>query len=253
MAPEETADTPLFSAADMLDHRRRTGRGPDFPPPVGAILCYQGSALAYAARKYRGKRTSGFYGQLVRLQKAGEGILALGNFGLGGPAVAVLVEELAAYGTTRFISMGLAGGLQPSAKEGDLVIAVAAIAEDGVSPHYLVEPGDTLPETGLAHPLAQALEGAGQGYLLGTSWTTSAPYREGRRRLARLQEAGVLAVEMEAASLYTVAGAVNAQACAAFVISDSLAGGTWRPGSDARHQERGLRRLVDAAVKVLKQ
>lgn len=250
---DKAPGTPLFTAADMLAHRRRQGRAPDFAPPGGAILCYQGSALSYAAKKYGGRKASGFYGQLFRLRKAGENILVLGHFGLGGPAVAVLIEELAAYGTSRFISVGLAGGLQPSATEGDLVIAAEAIAEDGVSPHYLVAPGVAVPEIGLAHPLAHALKEAGQSYRLGSCWTTSAPYREGRRQLARLQEAGVLAVEMEAATLYAVARAVNAQACAAFVISDSLANGTWRPGTDEQRQERGLRRLVDAAVMVLKQ
>jgi uridine phosphorylase len=142
----------------------------------------------------------------------------------------------------------LAGALQASAKAGDLVIATQAIPDDGVSPHYLAESPGAVRSTGLADGLAQSLEAAGHRYQLGTCWSTSAPYREGRCQLARHQAEGAVAVDMEAAALYAVAGRLGILACAALVISDSLADGNWEPSPNSRDQEQGLRRLVDAAI-----
>jgi purine-nucleoside phosphorylase len=57
--------------------------------------------------------------------------------------------------------------------------------------------------------------------LRGASWTTDAPYRETPDALAGAQSEGILAVEMEAASLYAF-GAVchRAVQCVAHVTND---------------------------------
>lgn len=54
----------------------------------------------------------------------------------------------------------------------------------------------------LAKALARSLGGLGMPLLEGTVWTTDAPYRETASQLSRYAADGVLAVEMQAASLF---------------------------------------------------
>lgn len=55
----------------------------------------------------------------------------------GGPNIASLVEELACFGVTECILWGYCGALKENLRIGDILIAEAALREDGVSYHYL--------------------------------------------------------------------------------------------------------------------
>ena len=54
---------------------------------------------------------------------------------------------------------------------------------------------------------AEALGRAGHQVYVGDTWTTDAPFRETEEVIASRRRAGILAVEMEAASLYAFAAA----------------------------------------------
>lgn len=56
--------------------------------------------------------------------------------------------------------------------------------------------------------------------VVGSSWTTDAPFRETAEAIKAAQDKGILAVEMEAAALYTFARAAGAQVlCLAHVTN----------------------------------
>ncbi len=55
----------------------------------------------------------------------------------------------------------------------------------------------------------KSLTAAGMSVQVGATWTTDAPFRETADAVAAAQEAGILAVEMEAAALYAFAAARN--------------------------------------------
>ena len=57
--------------------------------------------------------------------------------GIGGPSTAICVEELAMIGITHLIRVGTSGGMQLDVTAGDLVIASAAIRQEGTSKEYL--------------------------------------------------------------------------------------------------------------------
>ena len=57
--------------------------------------------------------------------------------GMGGPSRAIYVEELAMIGITHLVRVGTSGGMQLDVKAGDLVIAQAAIRQEGTSKEYL--------------------------------------------------------------------------------------------------------------------
>ena len=56
--------------------------------------------------------------------------------GFGGPAMGIGLEELSMLGLTDFIRIGESGGVRPSLKVGDFVIAKGALRREGTSQHY---------------------------------------------------------------------------------------------------------------------
>lgn len=59
------------------------------------------------------------------------------SHGIGGPSTAICVEELAHIGVKNFIRIGTSGGMQMEVHAGDVVIANAAIRQEGTSLEYL--------------------------------------------------------------------------------------------------------------------
>jgi uridine phosphorylase len=51
--------------------------------------------------------------------------------GMGGPSVAIGVEELSELGVHTFLRVGTCGAAQPEVKIGDLVIAIGAVRTEG--------------------------------------------------------------------------------------------------------------------------
>jgi uridine phosphorylase len=247
--PEE--DGFLFSAKDMLAYRKRLGVGPNFAPPTGTILCLQSDPLKDAAKRYRGRRKRGFMADFYLLKRLEERVGLAGNFGVGAPVTAALVEELAAFGVKRFVLVGICGGIGVSSRAGDLIIVGSAIRDEGTSAHYLPPSREVSASPALVLRLEQALAGAGHAYAVGKSWTTDAPYRERLSDLVRHRRDGALAVEMEAAGLYAAARELGVAACATLVVGDTISGSKWRLDHDQKLTRDALRTVVDASVKAL--
>jgi uridine phosphorylase len=88
-----------------------------------------------------------------------------------------------------------------------LVVVTHAIRDEGTSYHYL-PPAETVEATPkLAQLLESELKILSIPVLAGLTWTTDAPYRETERQLSEHAKAGVMAVEMQAASLLAFAEA----------------------------------------------
>ncbi len=248
--PHKQSAPAVLTPEQLLAHRRRRGRFPREAPPRTVILTFQPSLLGYAAKRGRGKKLGGFLGELYLLRRSGGRLGVAGNFGVGGPVVGVLVSELAAWGVGRFVIIGLAGGLQPDLPPGSLVLAERAIRDDGVSHHYLPPGREVAPPGPLTAHLAQGLAKT-LPLRVGVTWSIAAPYRETLPEVLRYQEEGVLTVEMEAAALFGVAQALGVEAGALFSVSDSLAGGVWRPAARPELPQRGLERLTEQALEWL--
>jgi uridine phosphorylase len=57
--------------------------------------------------------------------------------GIGSPSTAIAVEELAAVGARIFIRVGTTGSIQKGVSFGDLVVATAAVRDEGTTPAYV--------------------------------------------------------------------------------------------------------------------
>ena len=240
----------LFTAADFMAYLRRVGARGDEPTPAGVVLCYQRSLYDHVLRAegLDGKTPRGLP---VALPSTGGRVGLLGQFGIGAPASAVELEQLAALGTSAVVSVGTAGSLQRDLAPGDLVLCEAAIRDEGVSHHYLPPARLARAPAPMSAVLAAAMTGAGLTFRTGTSWTIDAPYRETVAEARHYQAEGVLCVEMEAAALFAVAQVRGLSLATAFVISDSLADLVWTPRFHDPAVEAGLVDLYQAAVAAL--
>ncbi|MFQ5435778.1 MAG: phosphorylase [Anaerolineae bacterium] len=241
-------ETGILTAAHSLTYRRRLGKGPFGTPPERVIFCFQPWLADWGVKQWRGKGVGGFFGDLHRLQRLDGRVALSSRFGIGGPVVGVLVEDLAAWGVREFVAVGTAGGLKADLAAGDVVLAVQAVRQDGVSDYYLPKKDLVAGDGRLLDIWQGQLTLQNQPFRVGNIWTIGAPYRETARAIAQAVELGAVAVEMEAAALFAVAAARGVAAAAGVVVSDSLADGRWQPASDQKRVMAEMKRLLQAAV-----
>jgi len=247
-----TSDSdPILTPSALLAYRRANGQLPDFPPPRTVIFAPQKSLADYVRRRHSLKQVKGFLGEFYLFKRTSGQIALSTNFGIGAPVIGGLTDEFAALSVKQFILIGMAGGLQPELTTGSLVISTSAIRGEGVSQHYL-PPNRTVDSSSeLVQGISQILTKQNHPYHLGTTWTTDAPFRELRRDVLEHQREGVLAVDMEAAAMLSVARSMDLPAVALFSIADQLSGGEWRMANDLRPAQKGLSILFDAVVEYL--
>lgn len=160
--------------------------------------------------------------------------------GMGCPSAAIVVEELAALGVERLLRIGTCGALTPELALGDLVLALAAVPADGTSRHYTGgEPHAPTADWELLHGAVHAAKGLGLTLRVGPIASSDTFYDPDPDRHRRWAARGVLAVEMEAATIFTVAALRGLRAGCLLAVSDLVEG---------THSERISDEALEAAV-----
>jgi uridine phosphorylase len=138
-----------------------------------------------------------------------------------GASFAVLVaEELFASGCRLLLSVTSAGQIAATAEPPYFVIIDQALRDEGTSHHYAPPSEFSEADRGLVSLATQALHSGKQRVVVGSTWTTDAPFRETAKAIDAARAKGVLAVEMEAAALYTFASVTGSQVlCLAHVTN----------------------------------
>jgi uridine phosphorylase len=244
------AEEAIFTAADFIAYLTGAGLIEAGRAPASVILCYQRSLYNHVLRAegLSAPEQRGAVHGIVPLPSTGGSVGILGQFGIGAPAAAAAMEELAALGTSAFISIGTAGSLQRDLDVGELVLCEAAIRDEGVSHHYLPPARLATATASMSAALGSALSQAGAAFRTGTSWTIDTPYRETAAEARQYQADGVLCVEMEAAALFAVAEVRGLRIASAFAVSDSLADLVWNPQFHGPQVEASLITLYQAAL-----
>ena len=173
--------------------------------PDTMILLYQNllynGIIEYGGTTPLGGR-GGIYEKIVTLDATDGRVGIIGDFGIGAPVAAVILEDLTALGVQRFLSIGTAGGLQADLAPGDVVLCTSAVRDEGVSITYAspaYSPAE--PDPALTDVLERAIAAAHLPYRRGATWTIDTPYRETAAEARHYQATGVQCVEMEAAVL----------------------------------------------------
>jgi len=180
--------------------------------------------------------------------------------GIGGPSAAIAVEELLSVGSDTFIRVGTMGGLRADLEPGTLVIGSGAVRLEGASRQYVMPEYPAAASYEVVAALVEAAERVGARYEVGVVASTDSFYlgqgRPGFRGymtpraaaiMPELREAGVLGFEMEAATIFTLAGLYGARAgCVCTVIANRE--------TDEFTPEKGVREaslVASEAVRIL--
>ncbi|ATF90991.1 nucleoside phosphorylase [Cedecea neteri] len=125
--------------------------------------------------------------------------------GMGGPSTAIAVEELRQIGVTNLIRIGSCGAMQNHIRLGDLVIATAAVRDDGTSNMYIAKGYPACADIGLVHHLAQQAKRLGYASHCGYVRSHDSFYTEREDEINQFWSGkGILAADMETAPLMVV-------------------------------------------------
>lgn len=228
--PDKYESAPIITTEKRKAYRDEMGAGRVEAMPSAVILCYSRGLMEYLTGEYDGQFVEGGYlADLYAFAERDFAIGVLGNFGIGAPVTAMLMEELIGEGVETFLSIGFAGGLDHRINVGDYIVCERAIRDEGTSHHYVESEKYAYPSEALSVWLERTIERCDIPVHTGTTWTTDAIYRETETEVEQYAEEGVLTVDMEAAAVFTVAAHHDVEAASLFVISDYLGPSDWEP------------------------
>jgi len=142
---------------------------------------------------------------------------------IGGPYAVLIAEQLWAAGARLIVGLSSAGRVLPTLPLPSIVVADDAIRDEGTSLHYLPQSRSVAtPTLDAIDPLVHELRKVSTHVQAGRVWTTDAPYRETVEQLEHWASADVLAVEMQAASLFAFARAREAHVASVALVSNSV-------------------------------
>jgi uridine phosphorylase len=236
-----------FTARNLIDDVRRSREIPNGSVPPVCILEFDGDLTDGLVRDGIAKifepwacfHTSMF---AMDLEGVACGIIART---IGGPYAVLIAEQLQAAGARLIVGLTSAGRVSSDLPLPCIVVATSAIRDEGTSYHYLPPDLEVACGSPVVPLLERELSMTGWAVRSGKVWTTDAPYRETTAQLKKWAREGVLAVEMQAASLFAFGVAREAPVALVARVSNAVdhAGEQFDTGS----QEDGLRILKGIA------
>src|SRR5579859_7200750 len=176
--------------------------------------------------------------------------------GMGGPSVAIGVEELAELGVHTFLRVGTCGAAQPEIKMGDLVIAHAAVRSEGTPNGYVPLEYPAVASFHVVDALMEAARASGVPYHVGVIRSVDALYSDLmpermprphylREELDMWSRAGILSNDMETSTLFVVSRLRKLRAGTINLCVDELGAGEIHH-LDPSYMDRMLKVAVDA-------
>ncbi|MGQ9780703.1 MAG: nucleoside phosphorylase [Nitrososphaeria archaeon] len=156
--------------------------------------------------------------------------------GIGGPATAIVVEELASSGAKVFIRVGSCGAIQEFIRPGDTILVTSSVRLDGTSKQYVMPEYPAVASYDVMKALEKAAKKVGGKYHIGIAASTDSFYvgqsRPGfkeylpcssRELIDVLRRANVLCFEMESSTLFTVSNIYGLKAgCVLSVFANRI-------------------------------
>ncbi|MCL4561533.1 MAG: nucleoside phosphorylase [Chloroflexi bacterium] len=171
--------------------------------------------------------------------------------GMGGPQVAIGIEELGHMGADTFIRIGSCGTLQDDVNVGDVIVPNGVFRAGATANRYLPPAFPAAPDFSMLTALVEAGKSLGTPVRVGLGWAGDAFYAEPDPALmARLKQAGVAAVEMESDTLFIIANFRGWRAGAIFACD-----GTSReikPAAGEAAFRRGEEQEIHIAIEAMK-
>jgi len=237
-----------FTAGNLIDSVRQARQIPEGAIPSLCLLDFDGDLTDWLVREGLAKPFPSwpcFHTTMFALDVEGVtcGVIART---IGGPYSVLIAEQPAAAGVELIVGLTSAGRVSPKLPLPCLVVATSAIRDEGTSLHYLPASRDVACHPPIVPMLVRELALTSWTVLPGEVWTTDAPYRETKTQLEKWAAAGVLAVEMQAASLFAFGVARGVAVAVIAMVSNAVDHDG--PQFDTGSQEDGLR-IIHACVR----
>jgi len=144
--------------------------------------------------------------------------------GMGMPSCSIYCHELIEfYGVKSLIRVGTCGGMQESLKVRDLILGLSASTDSAMN-HVRFKGMDFAPHASyrLVAAAAEAAKAAKLDLKIGGIVSSDQFYADAPDHLGKFIEYGVLAVEMEANAIYSLAAKFGVDALAICAVSDNI-------------------------------
>jgi len=197
----------VFTPESLLREARRQRNLPDEPVPDVCVLDPDGDIVRHLRDTERADRHPawpGYHTDLYRFERDGETYGIVGC-AVGAPFAVLVAEQLFASGCQLLVSITSSGQIQPRDDPPYFVLIERALRDEGTSHHYRAPAAYATLDPGLRDAVENACDTVSRPVYTGATWTTDAPFRETETAIERARSEGILAVEMEAAALYTFA------------------------------------------------
>lgn len=174
--------------------------------------------------------------------------ISIQGSGMGMPSASIYAHELLAeYGVKTLVRVGSAGALAEKLQLRDVVAGIGAASDSSMNRMRFEGMIDYAPvaDFGLLRDSVDIAEQQNKNIHVGQILSSDVFYNEHPDLYRKLAEYGVLAVEMEAAALYTLAAKFDARALALVTISDHLVHDTHLSSED---RERSFADMVEIAL-----
>ena len=166
--------------------------------------------------------------------------------GMGCPGATIVFEELVQLGVKKLVRVGTCGGLQPHHALGDLIVALSAVPADSTAMHLVAnEPHCPTASWSIIHGAVHVAKEMKQPMHVGPIVSSDLFYNPDGGQYGRWSDRGVLAVEMEAAALFTVGALRKVESGCLLTVSDIVVEGEFKRISDDE-----LRAAVDRMTRV---
>ncbi len=175
--------------------------------------------------------------------------------GMGAPAMAIGIEELATTNARVVIRVGTTGALQKICKLGDSIIVSAAVRLDGTTAQYIMPEYPAVADFQVVDALVRAAQLVRNPFHIGTVLSTDSYYGrafdpEKHNYLeSQLVKAGVLAVEMEIGALYIVGGIKRLRTGAVLTVREEMTDQGYIQAGEKF--ERGLENSIKIAIRAI--
>ena len=146
---------------------------------------------------------------------------------VGGAACTVTYEEITEMGVEKLVMFGTCGVLKKEIADLAIIIPTSAFRDEGTSYHYMKASAEIDVNQKYKDSFIDVLKEYNYSYICGKTWTTDAPYRETKAKVAKRREDGAVCVDMECASMAAVSQFRNKELFQFFYAADNLDSAKW--------------------------
>ncbi len=204
---KEFDEPSVFTPEALLENARRQKDLPERSVPDICLLDPDGDIvrqLKATGEAYKDETWPGYHTDLYRFERNSEECGIVGC-AVGASFAVLVAEQLFAAGCQFLISVTSSGQIVPKDDPPYFILIERALRDEGTSHHYRSTSRYATLSDELSAPIEEACRTVSRPVYTGTTWTTDAPFRETATAIECAKSDEILAVEMEAAALYTFA------------------------------------------------